>query len=301
MTIIFAIVLDALLGEPRWLWSRVPHPAVLIGNIISIFSEWMNHAPYKKSKGVLLVTGLVFLGSGIGLLISGLGSVFELLVVAILLAHRSLVEHVADVAQSLRMSLFSGQRSVGMIVGRDTDKMDATQVSRAAIESMAENFSDGFVAPVFWFIIAGLPGIIVYKVINTADSMIGYKNDHYVDFGWAAARLDDLINFIPARLSALSIWVITGCKVKWKIIAKDAKLHRSPNAGWPESAMAYALDLSLSGPRSYEGQMQDFPWVNAIGQKNIGPSEIDIAVRVLWKTWFGVLALITTLTIASNL
>ena len=188
-----------------------------------------------------------------------------------------------------------------MIVGRDTDKMDATQVSRAAIESMAENFSDGFVAPVFWFIIAGLPGIIVYKVINTADSMIGYKNDHYVDFGWAAARLDDLINFIPARLSALSIWVITGCKVKWKIIAKDAKLHRSPNAGWPESAMAYALDLSLSGPRSYEGKMQDFPWVNAIGQKNIGPSEIDIAVRVLWKTWFGVLALITTLTIASNL
>ena len=301
MTIIFAIVLDALLGEPRWLWSRVPHPAVLIGNIISIFSKWMNHAPYKKSKGVLLVTGLVFFGSGIGLLISGLGSVFELLVVAILLAHRSLVEHVADVAQSLRMSLFSGQRSVGMIVGRDTDKMDATQVSRAAIESMAENFSDGFVAPVFWFIIAGLPGIIVYKVINTADSMIGYKNDHYVDFGWAAARLDDLINFIPARLSALSIWVITGCKVKWKIIAKDAKLHRSPNAGWPESAMAYALDLSLSGPRSYEGKMQDFPWVNAIGQKNIGPSEIDIAVRVLWKTWFGVLALITTLTIASNL
>ena len=301
MTIIFAIVLDALLGEPRWLWSRVPHPAVLIGNIISIFSKWMNHAPYKKSKGVLLVTGLVFFGSGIGLLISGLGSVFELLVVAILLAHRSLVEHVADVAQSLRMSLFSGQRSVGMIVGRDTDKMDATQVSRAAIESMAENFSDGFVAPVFWFIIAGLPGIIVYKVINTADSMIGYKNDHYVDFGWAAARLDDLINFIPARLSALSIWVITGCKVKWKIIAKDAKLHRSPNAGWPESAMAYALDLSLSGPRSYEGQMQDFPWVNAIGHKNIGPSEIDIAVRVLWKTWFGVLALITTLTIASNL
>ena len=212
---------------------------------------------------------------------------------AILLAHKSLVEHVSDVAQSLRMSLFSGQRSVSMIVGRDTANMNTEQVSRAAIESMAENFSDGFVAPVFWFLVAGLPGIIIYKAINTSDSMIGYKNRTFKDFGWATARVDDVLNWIPARLSALCIWAITGFPVKWRLIAQNAKLHRSPNAGWPEAAMAYALEIRLSGPRSYEGQMQKFPWVNPIGRKNIGPSEIDNAIRILWATWVGVLALVT--------
>jgi len=213
--------------------------------------------------------------------------------VAILLAHKSLVEHVSNVAQSLRMSLLSGQRSVAMIVGRDTADMNTEQVSRAAIESMAENFSDGFVAPVFWFLVAGLPGIIIYKAINTSDSMIGYKNRTFKDFGWATARVDDVLNWIPARLSALCIWAITGFPVKWQLIAQNAKMHRSPNAGWPEAAMAYAMEISLSGPRSYEGQMRKFPWVNLIGRKNIGPSEIDNAIRILWATWVGVLALVT--------
>jgi len=297
VTIIFAILLDALLGEPRWLWSRLPHPAVMIGNIISRFSKLMNHAPQQKSKGILLVLCLVIGGGVTGILITGLGSVVEVITVAILLAHKSLVEHVSEVAQSLRMSLFSGQRSVAMIVGRDTAKMDAEQVSRAAIESMAENFSDGFVAPVFWFLVAGLPGIIIYKAINTADSMIGYKNKTFKDFGWATARLDDVVNWIPARLSALCIWMTTGRPVKWYTIAQNAKLHRSPNAGWPESAVAYALEISLSGPRSYEGQIQKFPWVNPLGRKNIGPQEIDNAVRVLWAAWVGVLALVTTFSI----
>ena len=293
MSLILAILLDALLGEPRWLWSRLPHPAVVIGNIISKLSNLMNHAPQQRTKGVLLVLTLAIGGGITGLFITWLGPIADVVTVAILLAHKSLVEHVSDVAQSLRMSLFSGQRSVSMIVGRDTADMNTEQVSRAAIESMAENFSDGFVAPVFWFLVAGLPGIIIYKAINTSDSMIGYKNRTFKDFGWATARVDDVLNWIPARLSALCIWAITGFPVKWRLIAQNAKLHRSPNAGWPEAAMAYALEISLSGPRSYEGQMQKFPWVNPIGRKNIGPSEIDNAIRILWATWVGVLALVT--------
>lgn len=293
MSLILAILLDALLGEPRWLWSRLLHPAVIIGNIISKLSNLMNHAPQQRTKGVLLVLTLAIGGGITGLFITWLGPIADVVTVAILLAHKSLVEHVSDVAQSLRMSLFSGQRSVSMIVGRDTANMNTEQVSRAAIESMAENFSDGFVAPVFWFLVAGLPGIIIYKAINTSDSMIGYKNRTFKDFGWATARVDDVLNWIPARLSALCIWAITGFPVKWRLIAQNAKLHRSPNAGWPEAAMAYALEISLSGPRSYEGQMQKFPWVNPIGRKNIGPSEIDNAIRILWATWVGVLALVT--------
>jgi len=293
MSLILAILLDALLGEPRWLWSRLPHPAVVIGNIISKLSKLMNHAPQQKRKGVLLVLILAIGGGITGILITWLGPIADAVTVAILLAHKSLVEHVSNVAQSLRMSLLSGQRSVAMIVGRDTADMNTEQVSRAAIESMAENFSDGFVAPVFWFLVAGLPGIIIYKAINTSDSMIGYKNRTFKDFGWATARVDDVLNWIPARLSALCIWATTGFPVKWQLIAQNAKMHRSPNAGWPEAAMAYAMEISLSGPRSYEGQMRKFPWVNPIGRKNIGPSEIDNAIRILWATWVGVLALVT--------
>ena len=293
MSLILAILLDALLGEPRWLWSRLPHPAVVIGNIISKLSKLMNHAPQQKRKGVLLVLILAIGGGITGILITWLGPIADAVTVAILLAHKSLVEHVSNVAQSLRMSLLSGQRSVAMIVGRDTADMNTEQVSRAAIESMAENFSDGFVAPVFWFLVAGLPGIIIYKAINTSDSMIGYKNRTFKDFGWATARVDDVLNWIPARLSALCIWAITGVPVKWQLIAQNAKMHRSPNAGWPEAAMAYAMEISLSGPRSYEGQMRKFPWVNPIGRKDIGPSEIDNAIRILWATWVGVLALVT--------
>ena len=292
MTLFFALLLDALMGEPRWLWSRVPHPAVLIGNIIAKASSGFNHSPNQKIKGVILVIGLVLCSGGLGLVLSQLGALAEIILAAILLAQKSLVQHVQDVAQSLRMSLTAGRRSVAMIVGRDTAHMDATQVARSAIESAAENFSDGIVAPVFWFVIAGLPGLIIYKAINTADSMIGYKTATYIDFGWAAARLDDLVNWIPARLSAAGIWLATGCKITWSTLAHDAKLHRSPNAGWPEAAMAHALGISLSGPRSYSGKMQDFPWVNAYGRKEIGPIDIEKSVRTLWTTWSGILVIV---------
>ena len=297
MTLVFALILDALMGEPRWLWSRLPHPAVVIGNIIAKASHCLNYAPGQTVKGIILVMGLVI---GAGILAAGLaqlGPLVEIILAAILLAQKSLVQHVQDVAQSLRQSLSAGRRSVAMIVGRDTGTMDEAQVARGAIESAAENFSDGIVAPVFWFAIAGLPGLIIYKAINTADSMIGYKNETYINFGWAAARLDDLVNWMPARLSALGIWLLTGCPIPWRTLAQDAKLHHSPNAGWPEAAMAHALGISLSGPRSYEGKMHEFPWVNGSGRKDIGPVEIDKSIRVLWATWFAMLALALSVTL----
>ena len=292
MTLFFALLLDGLMGEPRWLWSRMPHPAVLIGNIIAKVSSRFNHPPSQKIKGIILVVGLILCSGFLGVALSQLGSLAEIIIAAILLAQKSLIQHVQDVAKSLRMSLAAGRRSVAMIVGRDTADMDAAQVVRGAIESAAENFSDGIVAPAFWFAIAGLPGLIIYKAINTADSMIGYKNEMYIDFGWAAARLDDVVNWIPARLSALGIWLLTGCKTTWCTLARDATLHRSPNAGWPEAAMAHALGISLSGPRSYDGKMQVFPWVNAAGRKDITPVDIEKTIRALWITWSGMLALI---------
>lgn len=187
------------MGEPRWLWSRLPHPAVVMGKIIAKASNRLNRAPGQKIKGTVLVISLVIGGGILGALLAELGALAEIVVATILLAQKSLVQHVQDVAQSLRLSLSAGRRSVAMIVGRDTAQMDYAQVARGAIESAAENFSDGVVAPVFWFAIGGLPGLIIYKVINTADSMVGYKNKTYVDFGWAAARLDDMINWVDRK------------------------------------------------------------------------------------------------------
>ena len=297
MSLLCALILDALMGEPRWLWSRLPHPAVVMGKIIAKASNRLNRAPGQKIKGTVLVISLVIGGGILGALLAELGALAEIVVATILLAQKSLVQHVQDVAQSLRLSLSAGRRSVAMIVGRDTAQMDYAQVARGAIESAAENFSDGVVAPVFWFAIGGLPGLIIYKVINTADSMVGYKNKTYVDFGWAAARLDDMINWVPARMSAFGIWLLTGCATPWATLARDAKLHRSPNAGWPEAAMAHALGISLSGPRSYEGKMQDFSWVNALGRKDIGPVDIDKAIHILWVTWSGMLAIVASVTL----
>ena len=172
-----------------------------------------------------------------------------------------------------------------MIVGRDVRDMDGPAVGRSAIESAAENLSDGVIAPVFWFAVAGLPGLLVYKIVNTADSMIGYRTPKHENFGWAAARLDDVLNWVPARLTAAMIWAVGAARAKWSVIQSDAGLHRSPNAGWPEAAIAPALGVALSGPRSYEGVMQDFPWVHAVGRTDATPDDIDRAIAILWKTW----------------
>ncbi|MGJ8587274.1 MAG: adenosylcobinamide-phosphate synthase CbiB [Yoonia sp.] len=291
MTLIFGMILDALLGEPRWLWSRIPHPAVLMGRVIGWCDARFNTGEHKKRAGILTILALCTIAAIFGWIIESLpGSLLDVIIVAILLAQRSLVDHVQAVADALRLSLGDARRSVAMIVGRDTKNMDAPSVARSAIESAAENLSDGVIAPIFWFAVAGLPGLLIYKITNTADSMIGYRTPRHEDFGWAAARLDDLLNLIPARLTALMIWAVTS-RPNIGAILREAPLHRSPNAGWPEAAMAHGLDIALSGPRSYDGVMQPYPFVNAEGERTLGPDDIDRTVRTLWRTWALTLAL----------
>lgn len=179
---------------------------------------------------------------------------------------------------------------VARIVGRDTATMDAPAVARAAIESAAENLSDGVIAPLFWYLVAGLPGLLLYKITNTADSMIGHRTPRHEAFGWAAARFDDLLNLIPARLTAFLLALAHWRPDATRIILRDAPLHRSPNAGWPEAAMAVVLGIALSGPRSYHGEMRDFPWVHSEGRRDPGPAEIEAACDALWRAWAAMLA-----------
>ena len=297
-----ALLLDALMGEPGWLWSRLPHPAVLMGRAVAALDRRLNHHALsdaaRRARGVL---ALVLLVAGAGLLgwcLALGGPVVEILGAAVLLAQRSLVDHVRAVADGLRQGLPEGRRAVSMIVSRDTTDMDAPRIARSAIESAAENLSDGVVAPAFWFLLGGLPGILIYKVVNTADSMIGYRTPRHEAFGWAAARFDDLLNLVPARLTALLIWLAHGCPATWRDMARDARLHRSPNAGWPEAAMASALGTALSGPRSYNGETRDFPFVNPDGRRDPGPAEIEAATRALWRTWAAALILVFLFAVA---
>ena len=286
-----ALLLDAVLGEPKFLWSRLPHPAVLMGRAVGFVEVRLNSGEQRKLKGAAAMLGLAILAMALGWVIHALPDfgVIEVVVAAILLAQKSLVQHVQAVGDALRLSLGDGRRAVAMIVGRDTGGMDDAAVSRAAIESAAENFSDGVIAPAFWFLIGGLPGLMLYKITNTADSMIGHRTPRYEQFGWAAARFDDLLNLVPARLTAVIIAGVQGCLGAGAVIVRDAALHRSPNAGWPEAAMAVALNLSLSGPCSYDGMMTEFPYVYPEGRRDAGPDDIDGSVAVLWRSWAGFL------------
>jgi adenosylcobinamide-phosphate synthase len=209
------------------------------------------------------------------------------LIASTLIAQRSLYQHVARVRTAFADGgLIEARRAVSMIVGRDPDQLDEAGVCRAAIESCAENFSDGVVAPVFWLALLGLPGLIAYKAINTADSMIGHLSPRYASFGWTAARLDDLVNLIPARLSGLLVAIVapaaggttaTALQVMWR----DATKHRSPNAGWPESAMAGALGLALAGPRRYGMRIVNDVFLNAEARKEATPDDIGRALNLL--------------------
>lgn len=286
MTLFFAMILDAVLGEPKWLWDRLPHPAVLMGRLIGWADKTLNVGAYRLLKGIVTMAALVIGAYYLGKALSYLGPIAEIVIAAILLAQKSLVQHVQAVANALRLSTGEGRRTVAMIVGRDTAQMDDPAIARAAIESAAENLSDGVIAPAFWFLIGGLPALLVYKVTNTADSMIGYKTPRHQEFGWAAARFDDLLNLVPARLTAALIALPHHVMNDWPHIYDEAKSHRSPNAGWPEAAMARALNVALSGPRSYDGEVRDYPWVHPFGNRTPGPDAIDAAVKALWRAWF---------------
>ncbi len=287
MVLLFALLLDALMGDPKQLWRRVPHPVVLFGRAISALDGALNKGGFRKEKGAAAILLLAALAAGLGALIEA--APFEplpqVLAAAVLLAQKSLVDHVSAVAAGLRRSLAEGRGAAGEIVGRDLAAADEAGVARAAVESGAENFSDGLVAPVFWFALLGLPGLFAYKMVNTADSMIGHRTERHERFGWAAARLDDLLNLVPARLSALLIALAALSPRAALVAVRDGRRHRSPNAGWPEAAMAGALGLALSGPRAYHGAMTDQPWINPDGRREAGPADIDAAVALLWKAW----------------
>lgn len=280
------MLLDAAFGEPKWLWSRVPHPAVLIGKAIDWADNRYNNGTQRKLKGVLVVGTLFSAAMLIGFLFHLLpGRYADVLLLAILLAQRSLSDHVLAVAKGLNVNLEKGRTVVAQIVGRDTKTMDESAVARSAIESAAENLSDGVMAPIFWFVIGGLPALLAYKAINTADSMIGYKTERHKDFGWAAARFDDVLNYVPARITAV---LIAASMLRFDIlgeVAADAPAHRSPNAGWPEAAMAHTLNIALSGPRTYDGTLKDYPFVNKDGIHELNASHINEAVQVLWQSW----------------
>lgn len=290
-----AMLLDALLGEPRWLWNRAPHPAVLMGRLVRQLDTALNRD--QVWQGTLALALLIFFGALIGTVLSFGGALVEVIVVAILLAQRALVQHVAAVGDGLRMSTAEGRRMVARIVSRDVRQADDSAIARAAIESAAENLSDGVIAPAFWFLIGGLPGIMVYKMVNTGDSMIGYRTAQYENFGKATARMDDLMNWIPARLTAIAIALIHGKLGAYRAIVADARRHRSPNAGWPEAALARALGIALAGPRSYDGRTEELEWVGAGGQKELSPNDIDAACGVLWQVWGLFLALLIVILI----
>ncbi len=283
--LVIALLLDATFGEPKWLWDRLPHPAVLMGRTVGALDRRLNQGFMGILRGLLAVATLMGGAYLIGYVLSLLGPIVEFILAAILLAQRSLVQHVAAVADGLRTSLEDGRNAVAMIVSRDTSAMDQSAATRSAIESAAENMSDGVIAPAFWFLVGGLPALMVYKIVNTADSMIGYRTPKYEQFGKAAALMDDALNLIPSRLTCLLIAVPAGVLGQWREIGTEARQHRSPNAGWPEAAMARAIGVALAGPRAYDGRMQDFPWVGGAGKRHAGPTDIDAALGKLWQAW----------------
>ncbi len=277
-TLLLALALDALAGEMGPLFRRVPHPVVLIGGAVAACDSRWNAVEIdpgqRRRNGAWTVLVLVIVAAAVGSAVTALARAapwlwpIEVFAAAVLIAQRSLYDHVCAVAAGLEQGgLEAGRASVRHIVGRDPNSLDEHGVSRAAMESLAENFSDGVVAPAFWYLLFGLPGIVVYKTVNTLDSMIGHKTARYLHFGWAAARLDDLLNLAPARLSgvliALAALFRPGARSLAALAAmrSDAHKHRSPNAGWPEAAMAGALNVKLAGPRRYPGEAVDAPFI----------------------------------------
>ncbi|MXU64046.1 adenosylcobinamide-phosphate synthase CbiB [Oceanomicrobium pacificus] len=291
--LLIALLLDAALGEPARIWTRVPHPAVLMGQAVDWCDRTLNRGRFQRAAGVLTCIGLVVAAGLVGLVIAVIPDfgILEMLLAAILLAQKSLVDHVRDVAAALEQSLDAGRRAVARIVGRDPNMLDESGVARAAIESGAENFSDGVVAPAFWFLLFGAPGILIYKAVNTADSMIGHMSERHHAFGWASAKLDDLLNWIPARIAGGTIAAASRGREAWAVMREDADSHRSPNAGWPEAAMAGALDIRLAGPRTYADGLHDDPWINFGGERDIGALEVRASVTVLWRAWAILLAI----------
>ncbi|TPN81451.1 cobalamin biosynthesis protein [Mesorhizobium sp. CU2] len=310
-----SLAVERILGYPDWLFNAIGHPVTWIGRLISFLDRRLNRATdsdeIRRRQGVrallviLLVPGLIGLALHILLwMIFPMGLIIAAILGSTLLSQKSLAEHVEDVADALETGgLTLGRIAVSRIVGRDPEKLDKAGVARAAIESLAENFSDGVVAPAFWTGIGGLGGGAAYKAANTADSMIGHRTPQYEAFGRAAARFDDLINLPASRLTGLLIvlaaFFVPGAdpRAAWQVMRRDARKHRSPNAGWPEAAMAGALGLSLAGPRSYGGEMVEDAYMGEGGRREAESTDIRQALklyRVADALLLGLFAILST-------
>ncbi len=288
-----ALLIERVLGYPTWLYKAIGHPVTWIGALISWLDTRLNAGTNRRLKGVLFLLLLVLTALAVALLVIAVtrrvpfGWVMEALLASTLFAQKELGRAVKAVADGLNLSLESGRRAVTHIVGRDPDTLDEPGVARAATESLAESTSDGVVAPLFWLLVGGLPGILIYKAANTADSMVGHKNERYLEFGWASARFDDLLNWIPARLTALltagAAFLVRRADPEqaWSTALRDAPKHNSPNAGWPEAAFAGALGFRLGGPRAYDGEVHD---LLAFGDGRAELTALDIlkALELYW-------------------
>jgi adenosylcobinamide-phosphate synthase len=283
---VVAMAMDALVGWPDRLFARIGHPVTWLGKVIAALDARWNRdtdpASTRRVAGVAAALFVIVAAATIGWAVQRIvpfglvGSTLLGLLAWPFVAFRSLYDHVAAVRDPLRAgNIDSARNAVSMIVGRDPQALDDAGIARAAIESLAENASDGVVAPLFWGVLFGLPGIIGYKAVNTLDSMIGHRSPRHEAFGWAAARIDDVANFIPARLTGLLFALFAGERRSQAMscVWQDARHHRSPNAGWPEAAMAGALGIKLCGPRSYHGEVAEEPWLNASARD---PAALDI-------------------------
>lgn len=283
LPLLVGVLMDCVLGDPMGL----PHPVVGYGRLISFFEHRWNHGQNRKLKGmlmtVLLVAGVAAVVWGVLVMARNLSVWLEVVLSAVLvfycLAGKTLIDEVQAVFRETDISLERGRKQVARIVGRDTSELTAQEVRIAALETLAENLSDGVVAPLFWYMVAGVPGMMAYKMVNTLDSMVGYKNERYRDFGCFAARLDDVANYIPARLTALLMVLVSG---RWSLLAfvkRYGRQHASPNSGYPESALAGILDCRFGGPHVYFGQVVDKPWIGE-NCRAVNTADMQVAVAV---------------------
>lgn len=273
-------VLDLLLGDPQWM----PHPVVWFGKMIAWGEKLLNRGAHRKCKGALLTIFLVVLVFGICFVIDHslsdwISILFRSLIIFWCLAGTTLIREVRHTFLAVDHSLEEGRRQVARIVGRDTTELSAQEIRTAALETLAENLSDGVIAPLFWLAIGGVPGMLAYKMVNTLDSMIGYKTDRYKDFGCFAARFDDVVNYIPARITAFLMVLASGRLSLLKFVAKYGSQHASPNSGYPEAALAGILNCRFGGPHTYFGQLFDKPFIGE-NDRLLTTKDMQVAVRI---------------------
>lgn len=283
VNIIVAYVLDWYLGDPSWL----PHPVVGFGKLIAAGEHALNKGQHRKAKGAILAISLVLLTFAATwgvlklctIISPWLNAAIQIILIFCCLAGTTLIREVREVFHALDRSLEEGRQQVARIVGRDTSQLTAQEVRKAALETLAENLSDGVIAPMFWYILLGVPGMMTYKMVNTLDSMIGYHSERYLHFGCFAARMDDVANYLPARLTALLMVLVAGKPQLLSFVKRFGKCHASPNSGYPESALAGILDCRFGGPHIYFGEVFDKPYIGT-NDRELTTADMQVAVRI---------------------